>query len=239
MKSYKAEQKKQFKSNIQKIKAHKQTQIKRYPQFKQSYEYIDEYFPFANIKQIQIYLTSHQVISQILGLTCAAGFYSRTQRIIVITKTFINHQNSSIFSDVHADVKNDQVVVHQMLHYVSHFLQRQVSPLMQQQFAYGKSARYLLNKGYSEQFIVNKIYLPYLLSIFDYSSLLKKSVNSRDYNSLPKQRKQQVAKKIIQDNRKYIFQQALKKGLSWIEMNRDMQPLYLIQPEIGHIGLDI
>ncbi|MFA5598958.1 MAG: hypothetical protein WDA06_00040 [Phenylobacterium sp.] len=151
--------------NLDKIKHHPSTQVCSYTNCESAYNYVQSRFPAVDIKDVKFYLSSRDFLDS-LGYTSARGFFNKSKKTIVIAsdeKSKITPDN--IIDDIIIDIKNDEVVVHELLHYVSSMLSRRLHDAAEEEFAYGYSLQYFKNKGYSNSHIVHNILLPYFMSV--------------------------------------------------------------------------
>ena len=75
-------------------------------------------------------------------------------------------KTKDIWASVKAEMSVDEILVHEMLHYISH----KVNPAkrtmqVEEEFAYGNSADYLRSKGHDDDFIIKKNFMPYLIMV--------------------------------------------------------------------------
>ena len=69
-------------------------------------------------------------------------------------------------NEIKAKITIDEVLVHELLHYVSDSQKKHVVSMeLEEEFAYGNSIRYLKSKGYSDEDIVNNNFMPFLYSV--------------------------------------------------------------------------
>lgn len=126
----------------ERIKHHELTEIVKYPQYKEAFDYVHNNFPSANIKNKIVYLCDKEFLEE-LGYTEIVGFYNNVVDIIVILK------NSEYYS-----ISEDEAIVHELLHSVA-------ADNKDEKFAYTESILYFLQKGRDREYII-KYMRPYL-----------------------------------------------------------------------------
>lgn len=153
--------------SIEKIKNHKSTRTIAYPDYKEAYDYVDSKYPLGNVKEATILQCSRSFLDKI-GYKSIGGFYSILRKVIVIPDDVNNSSKKTkdIWASVKAEMSVDEILVHEMLHYISH----KVNPAkrtmqVEEEFAYGNSADYLRSKGHDDDFIIKKNFMPYLIMV--------------------------------------------------------------------------
>tara|TARA_Y100000034_G_C6885007_1_gene406207 strand:- start:25 stop:837 length:813 start_codon:yes stop_codon:yes gene_type:complete len=205
------------KEHIAKIKADSDTVKIVYPEFKDSFEYVDRIFPNSKVKEATIYRARKRLLDE-CGYEGVGGFYHRMFKIIVIPE---KSNWSSAKGVVRAKVTDDEVIVHELLHYCSHEMgQAKGSVDVEEEFAYGWSSSYLSSKGYRDEDIVKNNFLPYLYTVFHnarnpfISAALKEMGRSR----IP--RNQSGQEKLGKKVHSLILEASMERGLKIIELYR-------------------
>jgi hypothetical protein len=169
-----------------------------YPEFEEAYEYVDDLFPDANVKDVII----HKVMAkdlQRMGFDGVEGFYDPVSKIVVVS----GFHKSSHYGDarykIEAKVEKDEVIVHELCHYsyVSMGF-RSISSEMREEFAYGWSIGYLRKKGHDDEFIIKYNFLPYLYGVCNEKATIKilaqNGITISKYNSLSSYKRKECNK---------------------------------------------
>ncbi len=136
---------------LDRIKKHFDTTLLGRETYPEAWQYVENLFPGISdkIRNTKVYKNENTAFCSKIGLPKEAGglFFIKTSAILICwTRSF----------------KDDVVIVHEMLHYCSQLLgSRFQNRLVEEDFAYLKSIRYLLSKGYDEKFIQEKYMLPH------------------------------------------------------------------------------
>jgi hypothetical protein len=131
------------------IKRHSQTKILTKEDLPEAYDYVEGLYPRCAepISKTPIYKNENTAFFKELGLPSAGGMYIRLASAVVIC------YNKKFPDDV--------VAVHELLHAVHALLGIQSHTERQEEdFAYGKSIPYLIDKGHSEDWIVDEYLWP-------------------------------------------------------------------------------
>lgn len=136
---------------VEQIKQHPETRLLVRGEIPHAWQYVEESFPsVANrVKATVVYKNDNTAFCKKVGIPQGAGglFFIPASTLLVC--------HNPVFGD-------DVVVVHEMLHYVSQLLGGSMrNERLEEDFAYSKSIRYLLSRGYTEDWIVEKYLLPY------------------------------------------------------------------------------
>jgi hypothetical protein len=139
---------------LAKIKKHFDTQPLGRESYPEAWGYVESLFPSLSekIRNTKVYKNENTAFCASIGVPKEAGglFFIKTGAILICwTRSF----------------KDDVVIVHEMLHYCSQLLgSRFGNRNIEEDFAYLKSIRYLLSKGYDEKFIQEQYMLPHYLT---------------------------------------------------------------------------
>jgi hypothetical protein len=209
--------------NIKKLKNSVSTVQVKYPQYKESYDYVDNIFPDVGVKNIVLYKTSAKTMER-LGFGHAGGFYDRMSKIIVFStaKPKRTRQKNSVT----AKLNQDEVIVHELCH-LCYFSQGKssVSVGINEEFAYGWSIGYLRSKGYSDDDIIKDNFMPFLYQqvrekVF-WSILSREGITKREYSLSSKYQKQKVLRKYEKSLHKETLELATEKGHQIIKIYTD------------------
>jgi hypothetical protein len=181
--------------NVFKIKNSAGTKEIRHPEYKNSYEYVDNLFPLVGIKNVIIYQVSPSYLTK-LGYYGVGGFFEKINKSVVISSKDSFFSSSSIES-IKAKISKDEVIVHELIHYCydkEGYLTS--NSHLKEEFAYGWSWGYLHNKGYSNEEIIKYNYLPYLYSVCWNDALFKilsiEGVSQRDFSFLSNTKRKKI-----------------------------------------------
>jgi hypothetical protein len=122
--------------------------------FRKVFDYLKDLFPDNKelIENVVIYKNSNIAFSSKMGLEGVAGLYLPS-----LNSVFILYSKN--FTD-------DEVLVHEVLHYLSKaFGSSMIAASAEEVFAYKKSVEYLRKNGRSEEFIIGKYLLPFFLEM--------------------------------------------------------------------------
>jgi len=204
---------------MKKIQNHPNTESIRYSaksRYKKAYDYVDDLFPEAEVKNVIIYRAKKSCLDR-LGLKKIGGCYDRISKIVVISKEleFSSDIKDETWSTVVAKVTSDEVVVHELLHYVSMYNNGGGGGMqMEEEFAYGNSLEYLRSKGYSDDEIIVNNYLPYFLTAAYSKKIVRKILVENDYVIEDVMIKtEQAQKKIFKKLDKNIFKETKKAAI--------------------------
>lgn len=209
-----------IKNNINKIKSLKTTKLIKYPEYKEAFDYVYGLFPFSDVKEVEIYICSRRMLEK-LGYKGVGGFFEKVLKTVIISDD-LNFSNIKSIAKV--KITTDEVIVHELLHYVSDTQKKKISSVeMEEEFAYGNSIGYLKSKGYSNEDIVENNFLPFLVQTIDTQKILKSILvkNGWDLDLLKrstKEKQKTVSKKYSLEITEAIKTEARKKGLNLIEI---------------------
>jgi len=193
--------KKQFQGHVKNIEKIKKIALKKikYPEFKEAYDYVDDLFPRAKVKEIKIYKVSSKDLGR-LGYGGAEGFYDTVSKIVVVCGARKPYVPVDKRFFIQAKIKRDEVIVHELCHYCYAFEeQRSVSSEIREEFAYGWSIGYLRKKGYTDDQIVKYNFYPYLVNISQNEALrnilAQNKISNQEYNAYTQYKRKEFNKK--------------------------------------------
>jgi hypothetical protein len=171
---------------MKKIQNHAKTERITYSErsrYKASYDYVDELFPNVDIKNVTVYRVEKSCLDR-LGLKKIGGCYDKISRIVVISKEleFSSDGKDETWSTITAKITADEVIVHELLHYVSMHDNMGGGVQMEEEFAYGNSLEYLRSKGHSDDRIIVYNYLPYFMTVSYSKEIVRKVLVDNNYN---------------------------------------------------------
>jgi len=214
---------------MHKIQMHSGTQKITYTEksrYRESYDYVDNLFPNADVKNVTIYRVAKSCLSK-LGLKNIGGCYDKLSRIVVISKEldFVSSGKDETWSTITAKITTDEVIVHELLHYVSmHNSGSSGSMQMEEEFAYGNSLGYLRSKGHSDDRIIVYNFLPYFLNVSYSKNIVRKVLIENGYDVEDVMIKSESErKKIFKKLDKKLFEETKKIA---IENARELIRIY-------------
>jgi hypothetical protein len=195
-------------SRLDRIRGYSKTHRIVYPEYKEAFDYVHELYPSVGVKQAIVYHTSKALLNEV-GYVGIGGFYDTQARIVCVT----DWMGSGEYEDmgVNAEYTIDEVLCHELIHYCANFRLPVASRGVEEEIAYGKSVGYLRLKGRSDDFIIEKNMLPYLMSVVDRGQVAKKvllksyseedlaSVRASTIQELIKPFKRAIHKQTIED----------------------------------------
>ena len=203
--------------NIRAIKSDKQTEQINYPEYQPSFDYVDDLFPKKHIKEVGIFVCSDQLLND-LGYSGIGGFFERVLKTIVIRKDVENNTKGKFVGKF----KIDEVIVHELLHYVSDLFGTPKTSLeIEEEFAYCYSVGYLRQKYADEQIIYDN-FMPFLANIIDRKKIILKVLEKygKSYDDLIEN--ENFAKLFLEANQKeiedMIEKEAYKRGKEIIDL---------------------
>ena len=202
---------------MKKVKSSFSTKIIKYKDCKKAYDYVDKLFPKAEVKKVTIYRVSQSCLNRI-GLKGVGGCYDRISQIVVVAEDMdFSHskKKDSTWSTIVAKAETDEVVVHELLHYVSmHNKGRVTSMHMEEEFAYGNSLAYLKANGRDDDDIINNNFLPYFMTAVDSRKIARKVLAKNGYDiSEVATKTESERKKIFKKVDKELFGETKKQAI--------------------------
>jgi hypothetical protein len=208
------------KKKIDKIQNNINTEVIKYPEYKESYDYVDNLFPHIGVKTVSLFKANHKLLNK-LGFGSAGGFYNNIYKTVIISDKFSKNKQCNKCA-IEAKLTRDEVIVHELIHYCYFAEQKTGSMHMNEEYAYGYSIGYLRQKGYSDDNIIKNNFLPYLVSsvrdkIFR-SVLLENGIKMTDYNLFTTKKKMRIFKKYNKKVYDESLKQAIERGKKIIEI---------------------
>ena len=210
--------------SIEKIKKISINKI-AYPEFKEAYDYVDDLFPAAHVKEVIIHKVMAKDLKR-LGFDGVEGFYDPATKIIVISGAHKSLYHGDSRYKIEAKVSKDEVIVHELCHYAYVAMEfSSISSEMREEFAYGWSIGYLRKKGHSDEFIIKYNFLPYLFGLFHEEATIKilarNGITVSKYNSFSSYKRKECNRMY----RRKIFilakEMATKRGQQIIDLYSD------------------
>lgn len=205
-----------WEKNLNKIINHDSTELVKYPDYPKAFDYVSELFPNIGIKDIKIFQVSKSILSK-YGLGFCGGFYDKIGKNIFVCKnedSDFAKDGTSIWSRISSSITEDEVIVHELLHYCFDYNGKKIDINLEEEFAYGNSLKYLLDKGYTEDEVIKNNYYPYLVDR-NRSKIIKSIV--KNISKLEKD-----VEAVIKEKEKYIFdktcEEAYKHGETIIQI---------------------
>jgi len=205
--------------HINKIKKHNSSKEIFYPEYKESFDYVNKIFPKAKVKNVSILIADRKFLDS-LGYSSAKGFFNRLEGIIVLPNTD-KIDDKKAWKKVISLSKQDETIVHELLHFVSSTLSGPpTSMLAEEEFAYGYSINYLRSKGYSDEYIIKSILMPYLIndaidrSKIARTALVKYGYDLNKFSILSDNKQDEILDELVNKKDVYdmIVEEAVKKG---------------------------
>lgn len=207
--------------NIEKIKAIALKQIE-YPQFKESYDYVDALFPNSKVTDVIIYKVGSRDFERI-GFGNAGGIHDRVSKTIALCTG--KQRNITFNRDlcVVAKVEMDEIIVHELCHYCYEVEgYSSLSRELREEFAYGWSIGYLRQKGYTDEEIVTFNFLPYLVDISlkeaNRNIRARNGISDYEYNRYPRYKFKEFVKLYEKKIIKRAKEIAMEKGLRLVNL---------------------
>lgn len=147
---------------LTRIKSYENTRRVKYPEYKEAFDYVHELYPFAGVKQAFVYHTPKYFLNEV-GYGGVGGFYDTYAKVVVITD-WLGDDESHNPKKVQAKFTIDEVLCHELIHYCANYKLAVSSRNVEEEIAYGKSIGYLRLKGHSDDFIIEKNMMPYLMT---------------------------------------------------------------------------
>jgi len=201
-----AEKSKIIVKHIGTIKSSANTREIHYPEYKESFDYVDNKFPGNDVKDVMIFLCSKGLLKR-LGYVGLGGFFEK------ILKTVIICDCGSI----------DETIVHEMLHYISDLsMAKSYSVGLEEEFAYINSIDFLRSKGRTDEYITGTVLLPYLIGKVDKNKMIKQVLTPEDFRIFG-HKNSNIQKRILRRYKKKIEfavnEQAMILGNNMIKLH--------------------
>ena len=194
------------KTRISKILAN--TDVKRiiYPQYKEAFDYVGSLYPSVNIRHVHVYHATKAILNHV-GYRGVGGFYDPQSKIVCITEW----AGEGEYDAINAEYTIDEVLCHELIHFAANAKCPLSSRSVEEEIAYGNSVGYLRSKGRSDQFIVEKNMLPYLLSIVDSGEIVKEVLTKYYKNDIARISTSTVDE-LVKLHKKEIKKQTIEKA---------------------------
>jgi hypothetical protein len=140
------------------IKQHDRTQKISYPMYCESFDYVDSLFPEVNIKSICFY-TADRSFMESMGLAGMHGLCTTMDPVVVLCNDLLEEYKEK----ERVQISFDEVLVHELLHYAFFIKKPSMSRALDEEFAYGHSIGYMLNKGRTDEYIIQSM-IPHFMS---------------------------------------------------------------------------
>jgi len=148
---------------------------------KKAYDFVDKFYPSANVKQANIYITSPYLL-RYYRYNGIGGFYDLDSRSIIISTYLIDEEQ--VEYGIKGIFELDEILCHELIHYASMKNSPASTRYLEEEIAYGKSAIYLAEKGRSKEWIIKNNMLPYLINIVDKNSAKKRFLKKIDPSNI-------------------------------------------------------
>lgn len=156
---------------LARIREYEKTKRIKYPEMKEAFDYVHALYPAVNVKQAYIYHTPQHFLREV-GYGGVGGFYDTYAKVVVVTDDFSGGEYDEF--KISAISTTDEVLCHELIHYCANFRLATASRNVEEEIAYGKSIGYLRFKGRTDEFIIEKNMLPYLMSVIDRAAVYRK-----------------------------------------------------------------
>ena len=204
----------------------------KYPEYREAFDYVESKFPGLNVLNVTIFKVPRKSLEK-AGYGGVGGLYVFHKKQVIVSDDPTGGMSGK--KSIKANLSVDEVIVHELLHYVSHKFSNSNSVLMEEEFAYGNSVPYLLSKGYTDKEIVIGNMLPFLYDQVDDQKVLtsvlkKKNITKAQFNSILRSAKKEGNKSKYQPSIDAIFeethdavkQKAYEAGMLLVDKYRDV-----------------
>jgi len=224
---------------MKKIKSSLSTKVITYKDCKKAYDYVDKLFPKAKVKDVTIYCASKSCLDR-LGLKGIGGCYDRMSQILVISEDLdfsSSKKKDSTWSTIIAKVEMDEVIVHELLHYVSISKKNSITSMnLEEEFAYGNSIEYLRANGRSDNDIIENNFMPFFMTTVDGRKVARQVLMSNGYDiedviTKPEKEQKKILKKVDEDLFKETKKIATEKAKLLIRIYSEDVDAYDIDPD--------
>lgn len=218
--------------NLNKIKEHKSTISLNYKDHVKPFDYVDILYPKANVQNANVYQCSSSYLSKI-GYKGVGGFFERINQTIIIGSD-LDFNDKSEF-DIITDISVDEILVHELLHYAYFAIGCCTTSLeLSEEFAYGNSINYLRQNGRTDEDIINKNFMPFLVMTLDKGRIYKDVLSESDYSwqlycGFSDNKKKNIYDKLKNRFKEKIVKLAREKGKILIEAYRD-EGHFIVEP---------
>jgi len=202
--------------HLERIEKHVGTVRIQYLDYKKAFDYVDDLFPEALVKESIVLRASSSFLNR-LGYKGIGGFYNRVCKKVVVPDKLIFSiaKNKSIWNSIKAKISEDEVIVHELLHYASDSRgTASRSANAEEEFAYGNSIGYLKSKGHTDEYIITKNFLPFLVGTINIKKILWKKLQEAGYDPeklscMSYQKKNSIYAKV----EKKVFEETKEKAI--------------------------
>lgn len=240
---YRSKVRKNYQLSIERITAIKRNSLTKricYPTHKEAFEYVHAIYPFANVKQAQVYQLDKYSLEEI-GYAGMGGFYDTVSRIVVLSEYVPSYSIGG--STIVGEFTSDEVLCHELIHYAANFKNASSSREVEEEIAYGKSINYLRFKGRSDDFIIRKNMMPYLVSVVDKKPIFQRVLTARYSEKLLSETPREGIEALVRQEMPAI-EQAIKEDA--YKMGEKMIALYgdkgtsqnIVKPTFKRLDLD-
>jgi hypothetical protein len=191
---------------------------------KKAFDYVHELYPNSSVKDATIYQTSKAVLYEV-GYKGVGGFYDTNARVVVISNWISPTED---YNDPYrAEFTIDEVLCHELIHYASNFSRPVSSRTVEEEIAYGKSINYLRSNGRTDDFIIRRNMMPYLISAIDKQSIMYKVLYESyptqipDLAAISEEAQVMLVRQMAQKLEKAYFEAAYEIGKKMIELYGD------------------
>ena len=201
------------------------TEVVKYIDYKEAFNYVDKLFPGSNVKNVSLYKVSPRLLEK-LGYGGAGGFYDKESKVIIISSYQIVNKKKYYFKydfSVKAKITKDEVIAHELCHYC--FVEEggnSPSREIWEEFAYGWTLGYLRGKNYTDEEIIKNNYFPFLVDIMSNKALKQilsiNNISKEEYKSYSKYKKNIFFKKYGKKWHEKRKELAMQRGKELIEL---------------------
>lgn len=155
---------------LARIKSYEHTKRIKYPEYKEAFDYVHNLYPAVGVKQAFVYHSPKYFLQEV-GYGGVGGFYDTAAKVVVITDWLSEGEYNEY--KISAEFTTDEVLCHELIHYCANYKLASSRRVVEEEIAYGKSIGYLRLKGRTDQFIIEKNMMPYLISTVDKFSVYR------------------------------------------------------------------
>jgi hypothetical protein len=209
-------------SNKALVRIRESSRTKRivYPEMKEAYDYVNDLYPDAGIKNVVALHASSATLNEV-GYRGVGGFYDHRTRVIVISNSVAPTETDDFESS--AEYTLDEVLCHELIHYGANYDKPLSNRNLEEEIAYGKSVGYLRSKGRTDDFIIHKNMMPYLLSVVDrwevlHRVLLKEGVAADAFAAMDSERQEALVDKYRVKLRREMLAEAREIGMRMVSL---------------------
>lgn len=225
---------------IQRIRNSRGSRRVCYPEMQSAFDYVHEIYPYASIRQATVYSVSQPLLKEV-GYRGVGGFYDTLARIVCITDCMDGNELSGM--DIQAEYTLDEVLCHELIHYGANYRNALSNRSVEEEIAYGKSINYLRANGRTDDFIIRKNMMPYLVSVVNRKEIYYRVLLGKyDANMLSKASAKTLQLLIEQENDAVVretISDGYKIGLRMISLYGDKSnPCEIVKNRFRKLDLD-